>query len=157
MSSDKTEQPTAKRKREARRDGNLARSPEVVAWVQMLAAGVLLPASFSLGTHALRQVMKMDELATQTGEANYHGLTKFFRAVLFSQLTEIYGDIPYTHALEALSGNTKPVYDKQEDVYAGILNELEEANSILADSKGNIGGDIIYGGKASQWKKLVNA
>jgi len=106
---------------------------------------------------ALRQVMKMDELATQTGEANYHGLTKFFRAVLYSQLTEIYGDIPYTDALEALSGNTKPIYDKQEDVYAGVLNELEEANSILSDSKGNIGGDIIYGGKASQWKKLVNA
>ncbi|HVW34893.1 MAG TPA: EscU/YscU/HrcU family type III secretion system export apparatus switch protein [Acidimicrobiia bacterium] len=55
--SDKTEQPTAKRKREARRDGNLARSPEVVAWAQMLAAGVLLPASYSLGWHSLRQVM----------------------------------------------------------------------------------------------------
>jgi flagellar biosynthetic protein FlhB len=57
MSSDKTEQPTAKKKREARRDGNLARSSEVVAWAQMLAAGVLLPASFSLGTRSLRQVM----------------------------------------------------------------------------------------------------
>ncbi|HEV7689091.1 MAG TPA: EscU/YscU/HrcU family type III secretion system export apparatus switch protein [Acidimicrobiia bacterium] len=63
MSSDKTEQPTAKKKRDARRDGNLARSPEVVAWAQMLAAGVLLPASFSLGTHSLRQVM------TQVGVA----------------------------------------------------------------------------------------
>src|SRR5207237_8812394 len=61
--SDKTEQPTAKRKREARRDGNLARSSEVVTWAQMLAAGVLLPASFSLGTRALRQVM------TQVGAA----------------------------------------------------------------------------------------
>ena len=57
MSSDKTEQPTAKKKREARRDGNLARSTEVVAWAQMLAAGVLLPASYSLGTRSLRQVM----------------------------------------------------------------------------------------------------
>jgi len=105
----------------------------------------------------LRQVTKMDELATQTGEENYRGLAKFFRAVLFSQLTEIYGDIPYSDALGALTGNTKPKYDTQEQVYAGVLNELEEANSILDDSKGNISGDIIYGGKASQWKKLVNA
>lgn len=105
----------------------------------------------------LRQVMKMDELATQTGEENYLGLTKFFRAVLFSQLTEIFGDIPYSDALGALSGNTKPKYDTQEEVYTGVLNELEEANNILDDSKGNISGDIIYGGKASQWKKLVNA
>jgi flagellar biosynthesis protein FlhB len=57
MSSDKTEQPTAKRKREARRDGNLARSTEIVIWAQMLAAGVLLPASFALGRDSLRQVM----------------------------------------------------------------------------------------------------
>ena len=63
MSSDKTEQPTAKRKREARRDGNLARSNEIVVWAQMLAAGVLLPASFSLGRNSLRQVM------TQVGVA----------------------------------------------------------------------------------------
>jgi flagellar biosynthetic protein FlhB len=57
VSSDKTEQPTAKRKREARRDGNLARSTEIVAWAQMLAAGVLLPAAFGLGSRSLRQVM----------------------------------------------------------------------------------------------------
>ena len=99
----------------------------------------------------------MDELAEQSGEENYRGLARFFRAVLFSQLTEIFGDIPYSDALKALEGNTKPVYDTQEDVYVGILNELEEANSILSDAKGNIGGDIIYKGKASQWKKLVNA
>lgn len=105
----------------------------------------------------LRQVMKMDELAQQTGEENYRGLAKFFRAVLFSQLTETFGDVPYSDALQALTGNTKPKYDTQEDIYVGILKELDEANSILDDAKGNISGDIIYGGKASQWKKLVNA
>jgi flagellar biosynthetic protein FlhB len=57
MSSDKTEQPTAKRKREARRDGNLVRSTEVVIWGQMLAAAFLLPACLGLGMGSLRQVM----------------------------------------------------------------------------------------------------
>ena len=57
MSSDKTEQPTAKRKRDGRRDGNLARSAEVVAWAQMLAAAFLLPVSLGLGARSLRQVM----------------------------------------------------------------------------------------------------
>jgi flagellar biosynthetic protein FlhB len=63
VASDKTEQPTAKKKREARRDGHLARSGEVVAWAQMLAAGVLLPASYSLGTKALRQIMNQVSVA----------------------------------------------------------------------------------------------
>ena len=105
----------------------------------------------------LRQVMEMDKLAELSGEENYRGLAKFFRAVLFTQLTETFGDIPYSDALGALNNNTKPIYDTQEDVYVGILQELDEANAILDDSKGTIGGDIIYFGKASQWKKLVNA
>lgn len=105
----------------------------------------------------LRQVKKMDELALQNGQENYRGLAKFFRAVLFSQLSETFGDIPYSDALGALEGNTKPKYDAQEDIYVGVLKELDEANTILSDSKGDITGDIIYGGKASQWKKLVNA
>jgi flagellar biosynthetic protein FlhB len=70
VSSDKTEQPTAKRKREARRDGNLARSTEVVAWTQMLAAGVLLPASVSLGTDALRRVMIQVGVAVSRPDAD---------------------------------------------------------------------------------------
>jgi hypothetical protein len=107
--------------------------------------------------NTLRQVMQMDSLAVQTGQEQYRGLTKFFRALLFSQLTEMFGDIPYTQALGAVAGNLKPAYDTQEAVYKGILQELEEANTLLDDSKGKISGDIIYGGVANQWKKLANA
>ena len=105
----------------------------------------------------LRQVMQMDSFAVQTGQLQYLGLTKFFRALLFSQMTEVFGDIPYSKALLGLVGNFKPEYDLQEAVYKGILQELEEANNLLDDSKGQIKGDIIYGGVASKWKKLVNA
>jgi hypothetical protein len=107
--------------------------------------------------NVLRQVMQMDSLAVQTGQPQYRGLTHFFRALLFSQMTETFGDIPYSNALGAVSGNFRPVYDTQEDVYKGLLQELDEANALLDDSKGKINGDIIYGGAASQWKKLVNA
>jgi hypothetical protein len=106
--------------------------------------------------NVLRQVTRMDSLATQMGQTNYRALAKFFRAVLFDQLTEQFGDIPYKNALGALSGNFKPTYDTQEEVYVGILQELEEANSLLNEANGAITGDIIYGGNATQWKKLVN-
>jgi len=107
--------------------------------------------------NTLRQVMRMDSLASETGQVNYRGLAKFFRAVLFSQLTETFGDIPYSKALGALNGNFKPAYDTQETVYIGILQELEEANALLNSSAGTITGDIIYGGDAGKWKRLVNA
>jgi hypothetical protein len=107
--------------------------------------------------NVLRQVMQMDSLAVQAGQQQYLGLTKFFRALLFSQMTEVFGEIPYSKALGAVSGIFKPEYDIQESIYKGILQELDDANTLLDDSKGKINGDIIFGGVASQWKKLVNA
>jgi hypothetical protein len=105
----------------------------------------------------LRQVMQMDSLAAQTGQQQYRGLTKFFRALLFSQMTEVFGEIPYSKALQGNLGNFKPEYDTQESIYKGLLQELDQANTLLDESKGKINGDIINGGSANQWKKLVNA
>lgn len=105
----------------------------------------------------LRQVKQMDSLARQSGQQQYYGVAKFFRALIFSQLTEIFGDIPYSQAMQALSGNFKPGYDTQEAVYKGILQELDEANTLLAANTARIDGDIVYNGSAAQWQKLVNA
>jgi flagellar biosynthetic protein FlhB len=40
---DRTEKPTAKRKREARREGTIARSPEVASWLSILVVVSVLP------------------------------------------------------------------------------------------------------------------
>lgn len=105
----------------------------------------------------LRQVQDLEKNAEDPSLVNYRGLAKFFRAWHFIQLTETFGDIPYSEALKALEGRTKPAYDKQEDVYAGVLNELEEANSLLDPALSPILGDVIYNGDVTKWKKLINA
>jgi flagellar biosynthesis protein FlhB len=43
MSGEKTEKPTAQRKKQARKEGTIARTPELGAWAGMLAASVVLP------------------------------------------------------------------------------------------------------------------
>ncbi|GAA4781531.1 SusD/RagB family nutrient-binding outer membrane lipoprotein [Olivibacter ginsenosidimutans] len=105
--------------------------------------------------NTLRQVQKMQELAADN--ANYQGLAKFFRAVLFLQMTDTFGDIPYTEALQAEEGLQQPAYATQEQVYLGILQELEEANELLSEGNGLLDGDIIYQGNVQHWKQLVNA
>lgn len=106
----------------------------------------------------LRQVSKMIEEAERIGNDNYIALGRFFRAYFFHGLTRTFGDIPYSGALAGETGAAYfPAYDRQEDVYAAILEELEEANSLLGDDKGEIGGDIVYGGDLQKWKKLVNS
>ncbi len=43
MSGERSERPTARRLKEARREGRVARSPDVATWVGMLVASLLLP------------------------------------------------------------------------------------------------------------------
>ena len=62
------------------------------------------------------------------------------------------GDIPYSEALRGETDNIRlPKYDKQEDIFAGILNELKEANTLI-NTNDKIGGDIVYNGNIERWK-----
>jgi len=104
----------------------------------------------------LRDVAKMMEEATRIENTSYQALAKFFRAWYFYKLTIQFGDIPYSQAMlgeeDALF---TPVYDTQKDVFAGILNELKEANEMMGDDL--IEGDIIYKGNPALWRKMINS
>jgi hypothetical protein len=55
----------------------------------------------------------------------------------------------------ATDGITQPKYDKQADVIVSILNDLEDAEASFAAGV-NFGGDIMYGGDVTKWRKLCN-
>lgn len=113
----------------------------------------------SFGPYAvMRDISKMMEEAERINDPTYVALGKFFRAYYFYHLTLSFGDIPYSAALkgEAEEGYT-PEYDDQEAVFKGILQELAEANDILASQNKIILGDIIYEGNILSWRKLINA
>lgn len=112
----------------------------------------------SFGSYGrLRDVTKMIEEAERIENSSYQALGKFFRAFYFFDLALTFGDVPY---VEALKGETDqiytPSYNSQEEVLKGILDELKEADQMLAGDNSLIPGDIIYG-NAPQWRKLVNA
>lgn len=108
---------------------------------------------------SLRDVTKMEEEAKRINDNAYMALAKFFRAYYFYNLTLTFGDIPYTQALqgESVQGYVPPAYDTQKMVFAGILKELEEANTLLKDMNVIIAGDIIYKGDVNKWRKLINS
>lgn len=114
-------------------------------------------ASFDAYKNILLNDVKMMEEAEAIQNKNYIALGKFFRALHFYNLTMKVGDIPYS---EALQGETnyirQPKYDTQEEVFAGILNELEQANQLI-NFVDKIEGDIVYNGNTDRWKKLINS
>jgi len=105
----------------------------------------------------LRQVIKMEQAAVSQNKPEYIPLAKFYKAWYFLQLTQMYGDIPYTDALKGEENINKPTYDKQEDIYLNILNDLKLANSLISTTTPNIAGDIVYNGNMQTWKKAINS
>lgn len=104
----------------------------------------------------LRQVLKMEQAAAAQSKPEYLPIAKFFRAWYFLRLTQMFGDIPYSEALKGENGNNNPAYDKQEDIYLSILEDLKTANSLITNTTAPVLGDIVYNGNMQQWKRAIN-
>ncbi len=87
---------------------------------------------------------------------------RIMRVWIFHFLTDMFGDIPYSEALQGLDvdGIITPRYDTQQSVYMNLLQELTEANALLDISVvgSNLGkGDLLFGGDLTRWKKFGNS
>ncbi len=101
---------------------------------------------------------KLVEYADETDASDsYKAIAKFVRAYLFYSITMKLGDIPYSEAGQGESSNYTPSYDLQEDVFAGILTELEEANDYFKSGKEFSGDPTPYDGDAEKWQRAVNS
>lgn len=110
---------------------------------------------------ALRDIQNIETLATESGNDQMLGVALTLKAFAFHNLTDTYGDIPYSEALGALSdGVFFPSYDDQQSIYTGeggLFEMLDDANDLLASGSGSINGDLIYGGDASLWQRFANS
>jgi hypothetical protein len=91
-------------------------------------------------------------------QANFYNIARIFKVFMFQRMTDMYGDIPYSEAgIGYIKGITTPKYDKQSDIYADMLNELQDAAAKLdAGAKNSVGSsDVLYGGDVTKWKKFA--
>ncbi|HNP18103.1 MAG TPA: SusD/RagB family nutrient-binding outer membrane lipoprotein [Fulvivirga sp.] len=100
----------------------------------------------------------MYELAQAEGNRKNMGVSLVMKAYIFSVLTEMYGSIPYTEALQGAASNTTPIYNSQDVVYDSLLNDINRALPLL-DGEGTISStqDLMYAGDALKWKKFANS
>ncbi len=88
----------------------------------------------------------------------YAAIGIIMREYLFSIVTDTWGAIPYTEALQgATTGNLAPVYTSQEDIYASMLENLTSASDAIALDGPPISGDIMFDGDVLRWKKFANS
>ncbi|MCE7066228.1 SusD/RagB family nutrient-binding outer membrane lipoprotein [Dyadobacter sp. CY326] len=109
-----------------------------------------------------------DLLYKRSVETNFEfhqGVSLVMKSFIFGLITDLWGDAPYTNALEGENGGTDnilPAFDSQEKIYAGVIADLEKANTMLSKGKADYSGivdnvDVFYGGDPTKWRKMANS
>ncbi|GAB2557374.1 SusD/RagB family nutrient-binding outer membrane lipoprotein [Spirosoma areae] len=72
-------------------------------------------------------------------------------------ISELWIDAPFTDAGKG-GGNVAPAYSSQQAIYTAVLNDLDRANTLLDNTaKFTLGGDVLFKGDVTKWKKLANS
>ncbi len=91
-------------------------------------------------------------------QVNIHAALRIFRVYVGSLLTDYYGDVPFSEAgMGYITGNSKPKYDKQEDLYRFFFTELKEAAALFDISAKAITSDPLFGGNIAEWITFANS
>lgn len=96
----------------------------------------------------------LQNIIDNSGNNNLSAIAVILQQYIFLFVTNMWGDVPYSEALQGI-GNLLPVYDRQEDIYRGIFQRLDEAVSSFDNSP--ITGDIVYSGNIESWRRTANS
>ena len=81
----------------------------------------------------LNNLKDIEKRATFNETPNMLNVSKVMQVHLMQVATDRWRDVPYTDAAKMTDGILQPKYDKQEDIYPGLLATLKEAADGFAD------------------------
>jgi hypothetical protein len=104
----------------------------------------------------------MMEKAEELDAKHYLGVAKALTAVNMLNISSVWGDVPYSDALQGREGNTKAKYDTQQEVYAAVNTILDEAIALFGqDNPSGVvkpgADDLFYKGDIAKWTKLAKS
>jgi hypothetical protein len=112
-------------------------------------------------TSELEDLQKVIDQGDAAKSVNTSGPARIMQTWVFQQLTDTWGDIPYSDALKGdIGGSLKPKYDAQKDIYTGMLKTLTDASTSMktVTTDPALGAaDPIYKGDISKWLKFSNS
>lgn len=103
---------------------------------------------------------RAEQMEDSAAKSYYMGVSLILKSFWFGFYTSIWGDIPYSEAMQAEQGLYTPKYDRQQDVFIGILQDLGRANDLLTGAgilPEAAQADLVYQGNTLQWQKFANS
>ncbi len=112
-------------------------------------------------------ILRTNELMIERGEELdnhfFQGVGLTMKSFVFGNITDLWGDAPYTDALKGGQGGEEfqyPAFDSQEVIYDGIIADLQEAVQVLGSASGEgvtSGNDLYYNGDTQSWQRFANS
>ena len=100
---------------------------------------------------------EIESKGRDVGRPNDQAVGTIMKAWLYQSVTDLWGDVPFSQALLGQE-NTQPQYDAQQQVYEGVLSELEaSANLISVGGPDFEDADLIYEGDMERWRMFANS
>lgn len=95
--------------------------------------------------------------AVADGFPHLVGPSMIMQVFMFQKLVDIYGDIPYSQALQGTAFVT-PVYDNAATIYQSLVTKLTAAVTLINATTfpANDPSDIFFNGDKTRWKQLAN-
>lgn len=112
------------------------------------------------GISATNNAIDNSEFIDDAEKDRMRAVVNIWRVMLMHRLTDMFGDIPYSEAGLALSGNFSPAYDSQQDIYNDMFVQLANAASTLSSATGTSAfgtSDMVYQGDYNKWYRLANS
>jgi len=106
----------------------------------------------------LNDLRAVKSKADAEGETGSLLMATALEVYTFQVLTDLFGDIPYSEALQG-ADNINPVVDSQKDIYASLISNLNNAMTVyntnpVASTIGTQ--DVIYGSDMDKWVQFSN-
>ena len=108
--------------------------------------------------------VKMYDQAVKQGSEGLQGVALILKALLLSQISDTYGNVPGREAGQLVrtgsTGNYTTAYDNQKDIYYDIVAMLEDANAHLVAETAvsfNRVCDKTFEGSFDKWRRFGNS
>ena len=100
----------------------------------------------------------VEKSATASSQFYYIAAAKTMKALAFSQLVDLFNNVPYSQALQGTAALT-PKYDAGIDIYTALSTELGTAVTLFqrADAIGSPTQDVFFHGDNAKFAKFANS
>lgn len=105
----------------------------------------------------LQDLKRVRMSAAQINSNHHIGIAHILEAYTLLLVTDLFGDIPWTEALQGLD-NLNPTFDTQESIYNAVFEKIDQGIASLALDPGltpPTSDDIIYGGDVARWNEFA--